>query len=376
MTDALMVSSSFLPGRGGIESYLAELCAELSPRLAVLAPNEREGRTIPQDLGYETFGYPGSMLLPSKRVANAVVERCRALGTNKVLFGTPWPLVLIGPRLRAAGLRYGVIVHGAEMLVPSVVPIVNRRLARALSQADLLLPVSEFTGRKLSAFLESGRLRMPPSDVLRAAVDLQRFHPEADDGTARARFGLGDGPLLLCFGRLVKRKGVGRALEALEAIERRFPGATLAVAGTGPEMKRLRKQAAGSDARIEFLGRVPDEDAAALYATADVFLLPVVDRYRGLEVEGLGVVLLEAGACGTPSVTGRSGGTPEAVLDGKTGFVVDARDRDELVDAVTRLLENSEHRSEMGRAARLHVEKEFSNDRAPTLLLDWLGDVG
>ena len=375
MPDALMVSSSFLPGRGGIESYLAELCADLSPRLAVFAQAEREGRPIPTDLGYETYGYAGSLLFPSRKVARAIVDRCAAIGTNKVLFGTPWPLVLVAPHLVRAGIRYSVIVHGAEMLVPSVIPVVRRRLARSLAGADRLLAVSEFTAARLREFITKHSGSVPPIDILRAKVDLARFTPNADDGTTRDRYELGPGPLVLAFGRLVKRKGIDRAIAAMKDIEEKAPGARLVVGGTGPEMSRLKKQANRTRASVVFLGRVPDEDAPALYATADVFLLPVVDRYRGLEVEGLGVVLLEAGACETPSVTGRSGGTPEAVIDGKTGFVVDATDQRAIVDATIRLLLDEQLRNEQGRAAREHVESAFSQNRVPPSLLDWLSDV-
>src|SRR5688500_17555645 len=100
MPDALMVTSSFLPGRGGIESYLSELCSLLSPRLAVLAPRARDGIPLPKDLSYPTRGGPGSMLIPDRRVVEATVRLARELGTDRVLFGTPWPLALIGPRLK------------------------------------------------------------------------------------------------------------------------------------------------------------------------------------------------------------------------------------------------------------------------------------
>ena len=375
MADALMVSSSFLPGRGGIESYLAELCTDLSPRLAVLAQSERDGRPIPKDLGYTTFGYPGSMLFPTRKVARAIVDRCREIGTDKVLFGTPWPLVLLAPHLVRSGIRYSVIVHGAEMLVPSVIPAIRRRLARSLARADLLLAVSEFTAERLCEFLTKHSEAVPPIDLLRAKVDLERFTPAADDGSFRGRYQLGPGPIVLAFGRLVKRKGVDRAITAMEGIQERVPKAQLVVGGTGPEMSRLEKQANRTRVSAVFLGRVPDEDAPALYATADVFLLPVVDRYWGLETEGLGVVLLEAGACETPSVTGRSGGTPEAVIDGETGFVIDANDKQAIVDATVRLLEDEQLRKKQGRAAREHVEREFSQNRLPQSLLDWLSDV-
>ena len=371
MVEALMVSSSFLPGRGGIESYLAELCADLRPRLAVLAPAEREGRQIPADLGYPTFGYPGSMLVPNGRVVDEIARRCDELGTKKVLFGTPWPLALLGPRLAERGLRYAVVIHGAEMLVPSVVPAVKGKLARALSMSDLLLPVSEYTGRQAARFLEREGRDVPEMEVLRAKVDLRRFSPEAasDPGT-RARFGLpDDAPVLLCFGRLVKRKGVDRAIRAVHEVSKTVPGTTLAIAGTGPELKALQRLARSLAAPVRFLGRVPDEAAPAVYATADVFLLPVVDRWRGLEVEGLGVVLLEAGACETPSVTGRSGGTPEAVIDGTTGYVIDATREEDLVERVLRLLRDEDLRNEMGVAARKHVQDHFSDRRVPVSLL-------
>src|SRR5687768_15466364 len=114
-----MVTSSFLPGRGGIESYLAELCAVVAPRLAVVAAGAREGKPIPLGLPYRTFVGPGSMLVPGRRVIDATIEAAAACGTDRVLFGTPWPLALTGPKLRSRGLRYAVIVHASEMLVPA-----------------------------------------------------------------------------------------------------------------------------------------------------------------------------------------------------------------------------------------------------------------
>jgi phosphatidylinositol alpha-1,6-mannosyltransferase len=105
-----------------------------------------------------------------------------------------------------------------------------------------------------------------------------------------------------------------------------------------------------------------------------VFALPVADRYFGLEMEGLGVVLLEAAASGAPCVTGRSGGTPEAVLDGSTGFVVDAKDPDQLSDRIAWLLEHPERAIEMGLAGREHVRKEFSALELPASFLAWLSD--
>lgn len=372
MADALMVSSSFLPGRGGIESFLAELCSALAPRLAVLAPGERDGRPLPDDLGYATFGYRGKLLVPGRRARRAITSAAHASGTERVLFGTPWPQILTGPKLREEGLGYASIVHGAEILVPAALPGLRAKLVEALAAADLLLPVSLFTAAKLRAMLVAHDQRVPPMAVLRARVDTSRFHAGADDGETRRRFDIpGDAPLLLCFGRMVPRKGLDRLVEALPRIAESVPGVVLVLAGSGPEEKRLRRLAARVEPRVVFAGRVPEDEAPSTYAAADVFVLPVADRWFGLDTEGLGVVLLEASACEIPCVSGRSGGTPEAVVDSLTGLVVDATNQDRLVAAIVRLLQDRETAARMGAAGRLHVREEFGG-RIPEALTQWL----
>jgi phosphatidylinositol alpha-1,6-mannosyltransferase len=375
MSDALMVTSSFLPGRGGIESYLAELCDALAPRLSVLAAAERDSKRLSDlDLSYVTHPFDGRLLWPGRAALGAIVAAAAREGTDKVLFGTPWPLVLLGPRLRKEGLRYSVIVHGAELTVPGAIPGPRGRVAESLAGADLLLPVSEYTRGKVEALLSRKGARVPHIELLRARVDLGRFHPDAGGAAMRARLGLGPTtPVLLCFGRLVPRKGVDRLIEALPDIRARVDDAIVVVAGTGPEERRLRRLAEKVGDGVVFAGRVHDDDAPATYAAADVFVLPVVDRWFGLEMEGLGVVLLEAAAAGVPAVTGRSGGTPEAVVDRLTGFVVDATDRSALVDRIVWLLEHPEEATAMGGAGRRHVEAEFARGSLPEGLLDWLG---
>jgi phosphatidyl-myo-inositol dimannoside synthase len=373
MPDALLVSSSFLPGRGGIESYLAELCGRLAPRLAVLAPATRDGNPIPDDLPYATAGYPGSMLWPSQKVARAILHEAQRRGVDRVLFGTPWPLVLVGPQLIDAGLAYSVIVHGAELLVPAAVPVVRNKLARALAGAELLLPVSRYTESRLRAFLSGRNLDVPPSTVLRAAVDLDRFSPDADVAGARERLDVEPSrPIVLAFGRLVRRKGTHRLVKIMPRVRKEVPGTILVIAGTGPEQLSLKRLAHRKKAPVILTGRIPEDEAPGLYAAADVFALPVEDRWFGLEVEGLGVVLLEASACETACVAGRSGGTPEAVVDGKTGYVLDASNERRLGDRIIELLKDKQKATAMGRAGREHVAAHFSGRQVPQSLLHWL----
>jgi phosphatidylinositol alpha-1,6-mannosyltransferase len=369
-----MVTSSFLPGRGGIESYLSELADELAPRLAVLAAGRREGQPLPGDLPYLTIPFPGRLVIPGPRAVRSVIEHARRLDLDRVLFGTPWPLALMGPKLRAAGLSYGVIVHGAELLVPAAIPIVRRRLASALAGADIVVAVSEFTAGKVGALLTSQGFEGGDIPILRARVDLDRFHPAADTDLVRKRHDItADTKIVLAFGRLVKRKGIDRLIAALPDIGRAAGDVVLIVAGTGPQLRRLKRLADKVGGRVVFAGRVTEEDAPAYYAAADVFALPVVDRYRGLEVEGLGVVLLEAAASGVPSVTGRSGGTPEAVLHDRTGLVVDASDPAALAGAISNVLNDEARAVAMGEAGRAHVATMFHRGSFPDELTRWLG---
>ena len=373
MTDALVVTSSFLPGRGGIESYLAALCEEVAPRLAVMAPRERDGLPLPMDLPYRTVPGPPLMLVPRPTVARAIVDAAGEIGVERVVFGTPWPLVLVAPALARAGIVYSIIAHGAELVAPSVAPGVSWRLAQALEGADALFAVSDYTANKMTEFLSRRGRQVPPVDILRARVDVERFRTDLEVAEARERYGVGpDDKVILCFGRLVARKGIDRLIAALPAIRRRVPEAVLVVAGTGPQEDDLKKKAA-EVGRVIFTGRVPAEVAPNVYAMADVFALAVVDRYRGLEIEGLGIVLLEAAACGVPCVTGRSGGTPEAVVDGSTGFVIDATDPAQLVDRIAGLLENPHLAKQMGEAGRKHVIEHFYETSRLRPLLEWLG---
>lgn len=374
MPRALLVTTSFLPGRGGIESYLAELCLELAPDLAVLAPASRDGKKIPDDLPYRTFPFASQTIAPGPAMVRAIDEAARELQVDRIIFGTPWPLSLIAPRVAALGHPYGAIVYGAELFVPSAVPGLRGLILDVLARSDFVLSCSNYTLDRLATMLEKRGLDIPPHERLPARVDMQRFHPDADTTGIRWKLGLsGSDRIVLSFGRLVERKGVHRIIDAMREVNERVPEAVLVIAGGGPEERNLRLQAETSRGRIVFAGRVAEEDAPALFATADVFTLPVVDRYFGLEVEGLGVVMLEAGAAGTPSVIGRSGGSPETVVDGETGFVIDARDRGVLADRVGYLLERPEEAAEMGRKARAFVEREFATAPLPQPVVSWLG---
>jgi phosphatidylinositol alpha-1,6-mannosyltransferase len=167
--------------------------------------------------------------------------------------------------------------------------------------------------------------------------------------------------VVLCVSRLVRRKGQDVLIDALPPLRRAVPDAVLLLVGTGPYERELRALAArrGVAEHVVFTGGVAFSDLPQLYAAGDVFAMPCRTRRGGLDVEGLGIVYLEASASGLPVLAGDSGGAPEAVREGETGYVVDGRDVDAVADRLVTLLGDAALRRAMGAAGRAWVEQQW-----------------
>jgi phosphatidylinositol alpha-1,6-mannosyltransferase len=252
-----------------------------------------------------------------------------------------------------------VLTHGAEVWLART-PGVARAMRQALSGAREVTAVSASTARSIRGLLPPET----PLTVLHPGVDEKRFSPEVDGATVRKKHGLGDRPVILCVSRLVPRKGQDVLIQALPMIHRLVPEATLLLAGGGPYLASLQGLSAGSPpGSVVFAGEVPDGELPSYYAACDVFAMPCRSRWGGLEVEGFGIVFLEAAAAGKPVVAGRSGGAEEAVADEVTGLLVEGREPKAVALAVTRLLLGRPVAERMGRAGRERVEAEFMWER-------------
>ncbi|HEX5597276.1 MAG TPA: glycosyltransferase family 4 protein, partial [Micromonosporaceae bacterium] len=196
---------------------------------------------------------------------------------------------------------------------------------------------------------------------LAPGVDVDTYHPDANGAEVRARHGLSDRPVVVCVSRLVPRKGQDALIRALPVIRRRVSDAALLIVGGGPYRRALENLArqAGVESHVVFTGSVPAEELPAHYAAGDVYAMPCRTRNGGLDVEGLGIVYLEASATGLPVVAGDSGGAPDAVRDGETGYVVGGRDLDQVADRVATLLADRDLARRMGAAGRAWVEDEW-----------------
>ena len=371
---SLLVTNDFPPKVGGIQSYLYELWRRLPPEEThVLTTPYRAAADWDATQPFSIERVRRRLLLPTPGVARRVDAIARERGADVIFLDPVLPLGLIGRRLRAA--PHVLIAHGAEVNVPGRLPggrILARRVLRAASG---LVAAGEYPARA-SARAAGTQL---PTLVVPPGVDPDRFRPLSADerAAARRRFGLAtDRPLVLGLSRLVRRKGFDVLIDAVAGMD---PGVQLAIGGAGRDARRLARRAAeqGITGRCTFLGRVPDADLAGLYGCADVFAMVCRERWGGLEAEGYGIVFVEAGACGVPSVAGRSGGSHEAVADGATGVVVDPHDAGGVRAALDRLLGDDALRERLGAAARKRAVEELTYDRQVGRLLPLTrGDLG
>jgi phosphatidylinositol alpha-1,6-mannosyltransferase len=206
-------------------------------------------------------------------------------------------------------------------------------------------------------------------------VDIERFRPDpASRAELRTRYRLGERPTVVCVSRLVPRKGQDMLIRALPSIRRRVDGAALVIVGGGPYLAALRRlaQRYGVGEHVTFTAGIPADELPAHHAMADVFAMPCRTRGAGLDVEGLGIVFLEASATGVPVIAGRSGGAPETVRHNKTGFVVDGRSVNQVADAVTELLADPDRAAAMGAAGRDWVTAHWQWDTLAARMADLL----
>ncbi|OZM70508.1 alpha-(1-2)-phosphatidylinositol mannosyltransferase [Amycolatopsis antarctica] len=366
MRKTLLVTNDFPPRPGGIQSYLHALAMRLRPEdLVVYAPSWESGSgshtEFDAGVPFEVVRHPTSLMLPTPDVLRRAREIVRSAGCEAVWFGAAAPLALLGRPLRDAGVRRIVAcTHGHEVGW-SMLPAARQALRRIGDTADVVTYVSEYTrGRFAAAFGPMAGLEHLPS-----GVDPAVFRP--DPGAReeiRRRHGLGDRPTVVCVSRLVPRKGQDMLVRALPEIRRQVPEAALLIVGGGPYRKTLTTLARehGVTDDVVLTGSVPWEELPAHYAAGDVFAMPARTRGRGLDVEGLGIVYLEASATGLPVVAGRSGGAPETVLDEVTGHVVDGRELGQLADTVAALLADPVRASRMGQAGREWVSEHWRWD--------------
>ncbi|MCQ4208494.1 MULTISPECIES: glycosyltransferase family 4 protein [Streptomyces] len=366
----LLVTNDFPPRPGGIQAFLHNMALRLDPeRLVVYASTWKRSKegieataAFDAEQPFTVVRDRTTMLLPTPRVTRRAVGLLKEHGCTSVWFGAAAPLGLMGGALRKAGAqRIVATTHGHEAGWAQL-PASRQLLRRIGESTDTVTYLGEYTRSRIAAALTPAAAermaQLPPG------VDEKTFHPGSGGDLVRARLGLSERPVVVCVSRLVPRKGQDTLILAMPRILAAVPDAVLLVVGGGPYEKELRKLAVetGVADSVRFTGAVPWAELPAHYGAGDVFAMPCRTRRGGLDVEGLGIVYLEASATGLPVVAGDSGGAPDAVLDGETGWVVRGGSAEDAADRVVALLLDPELRRRMGERGRAWVEERWRWD--------------
>ena len=340
------VTNDLPPHSGGIQQFVASLLERTADASTlVLGPAAPRGRSAEAEV-FDAQGdwrteRAGGRVLPTLTSARWLGDRLAHHRPDVVVIASLWPLGRLVPALRrVVDVPVLGITHGAEA---GIADGPARRLLRAVARdVDVVTVISDHTSRAVRAALPEVRI-----ERLSPGVDPARFAaaPHADAAAAlRERWGVPCGaPVVGCIARLVARKGQDVLLDAWPEVRRRHPDAHLVIVGEGPSRRGLAHRAART-AGAHVVGPVSWAELPAAYAALDVYAMPVRTRLGGLDVEGLGISLLEAQAAGLPVIAGRSGGAPETISDARVGTVVDGRDRRAVVAALGRWLDDEDAR--------------------------------
>jgi phosphatidyl-myo-inositol dimannoside synthase len=360
MPKVLIVTNDFPPRAGGIQSFIHALATRLpAGGVVVYAPAWAGAAEFDQRQPFPVLRHPTSLMLPVPSVRARAVRALTEHGCDRVLFGAAAPLGLLAPALRAAGAkRIVAVTHGHEAGWAAL-PGARTLLRRIGDSVDVVTYLGEYFRARLARALS-------PAAVARMArlapgVDTTEFRPGAGGAAIRDQLGLGGRPVVVCVSRLVRRKGQDTLLRAWPAVRARGGDPALLLVGSGPADGRLRRLASqlGVADSVLFTGQVPAARLPAYYDAGDVFAMPCRTRRRGLDVEGLGIVYLEASATGLPVIAGDSGGAPDAVLGGETGYVVPGRDVAAVAGRIGQLLADPAGARAMGEKGLAWVDREW-----------------
>jgi phosphatidylinositol alpha-1,6-mannosyltransferase len=372
----LLLTENFPPRTGGSGRWLWEIYRRLPrDRFAVAAGEHPKQAEF--DRGHDLRLWRVPLTLPDWgllgleglygywRALQAVVRIVRSEHVTRLHCGACLPdgwVALVCRRW--LGLPYVVHVHGEEVNLdgPGDTPgIMASRQLRWMTRQVLLGAETIIANSRNTAGLLRHQWHLPERRIrlLYPGVDTRRFVLGDGGPGARRQLGWQHRSVVLTVGRLQKRKGHDQMIRALPRIREAVPDVLYAVLGDGEERAALHDLVAREKLgdHVQFLGEVDDEQLVQCYQSCDVFVLP--NRQVGNDIEGFGMVLLEAQACGKPVVAGASGGTAETMRIPETGRVVPCDGPEQLAAAVTELLTDPEQRRRMGAAARQWVAENF-----------------
>jgi phosphatidylinositol alpha-1,6-mannosyltransferase len=352
----LFVTNDFGPRAGGIETFVIGLIerrpfGQTIVYTSAQAGSEAHDQAWKADFGVTIIRDRAKILLPTPRVAQNLARIIKESNIQVAAFGAAAPLGLLSASMKKAGVRKTVaLTHGHEVWWAKVFPF-NCALRRIGTSVDSLTYLGEFTQQAISKSLSKAAAQKMVK--IAPGIDVDHFSPQ-DSIQLRKELKIDDKRVIVSVGRLVHRKGQDRLIQSMPEIIKSVPNAHILLVGQGPYLSHLKKlvQELNLVDHVSFIGRIQYAQLPQYICAGDIFAMPSRSRFFGLEVEGLGIVYLEASACGLPVIAGSSGGAPDAVLEGVTGMVVDGENNQEIAAGAIKLLQDLPASKAMGLAGR------------------------
>jgi len=366
----LFLSSDFPPQSGGMARYSQCLTRSLTGYfekvIVVVARGHASGEGNAEgDIELQEVSVGENYLLNVLKLFFHVLKITKREKISCVMASVWSPCGVVAWLLSfVTGLKYYVGAYGLDILEPLRSRKFKFLMKRTLKRADKIFPISEFTKKRIDELGVDHRNTI----VIPPGVDLKMFENVENAEEILDRHNLRGKTVLLTVGRLVRRKGHDLVVEAMKVLAKRYDNLTYVIVGEGPEKDSLEAQVRSHSLmdKIIFAGFVSEEEVPKYYQICDIFVMPVRELTHQGDVEGFGIVFLEANACGKPVIGSRSGGVEDAVLDNGTGILIDPENREQLIEAISKLLENKELALELGRRGkeRVHTELTWENSAA------------
>lgn len=375
MGRTLVITNDFPPRPGGIQTFGYEMVKRFEPDSVTVLTSSWEGCTeFDAAQRFEIVRADTETLLPTRNTLRLARQLITSGNVTRVLFGAAAPLGLLAASLRSLGVEHIVSMTQGHETGWAMTPGTKQTLRKIGNDSDTLTYISGYTKSKIVKALSPQAAQNMRSVV--PGVDVDEFHPrnKVEGDVLRKSIGWQDRPVIVCVSRLMARKGQDALIEALPKIRAEIPDVGLLIVGDGPYRPNLEKKVAEGNLEgdVYFTGKVAQEQLSHWYAAGDVFAMPCRTRIGGWDVEGLGIVFLEASATGLPVVVGDSGGAIDAVLDGETGFLVDGNNLDDISERIIQILQNPDLARSLGSRGRDWVTSNWTWERSFKRLNDLL----
>ena len=358
----LLITNDLGPRAGGIESFILGLLKRLPQgSVIVYTSSQPKSESFDKDL-FDKYGViiirdRSKILLPTPRITRRAVKLMNQFDAKLIWFGAAAPLALMAAHLRKNGAdRIIALTHGHEVWWAKL-PIFRQLLSKIAKDVDVLTYLGEYTKNAIKKVVsdQSKLIKIAPG------IDVDHFQPSEKSNDLIHKLNISNRPVIVSVGRLVHRKGQDKLIVAMSQVIKDFPTAVLLLVGEGPIKYMLQKlvQHHSLEKNVIFAGRVQLDELPRYIQLGQIFAMPARDRFFGLEVEGLGIVYLEASACALPVIVGNSGGAPDAVISEKTGLIVDGTSPDQIANSIKTLLQQPELAKRYGAAGREWVVNEW-----------------